>query len=640
MKNKEKKVYFKIILGYIIPTLITTIICYPLLPKLLNYPPNSINNSFQLKIVPTYYWIYYVIAVFIGIACEYLFLSQKFKIIKKLENTKKYRFSNKERTNLCKKIYNISNTASIELLLVPILILAIVLGLLKVDSLLIIKIIIVIFVIITVSISISYIYVKMQLKYFLDKLNNTSKPSKFSSLMFSTYIQFIPFTIASIMIVGLVILAQFSYKYSESLANINLNILAKEIEEKHIDNDIKLKEYIDVKMKDNIQKDKVFFYITNDNNIFFANNMECSTMFIEYFKEFSRNNGGRVYDYYGVESQGVVIYTPYSETIQAIGYRFDVIDGSVYIIFFITVTIILIFNIIILYFYSLSLKNEVNSITEKISSLNKEKNIGGIISITSNDEFGLLQHEYNNLQKTTQGYINELKEKQEVIVKQGQLVSIGELAGGVAHDINTPISAIKTGITMLNQKQDREESEKEILQRMDNCATKIINIVNSMRNQIRNLGGTTKIKFKVSDVINDIKVITYHEIYKNKSEFCVDIIDDLSVEGDPTKLGQVLTNLVVNAAQAYGDKGGKIDVTVQKAPKNSVLIKISDYAGGLDPEIKPYIFKNILTTKGTFGTGLGLYLAYSIIKGEFNGDISFESDEGMGTTFYISIPVA
>lgn len=236
--------------------------------------------------------------------------------------------------------------------------------------------------------------------------------------------------------------------------------------------------------------------------------------------------------------------------------------------------------------------------------------------------------------------IEEIEQKQDIIVKQGQLVSIGELAGGVAHDINTPISAIKTGITMLNQKQDREESEKEILQRMDNCATKIINIVNSMRNQIRNLGGTTKIKFKVSDVINDIKVITYHEIYKNKSEFCVDIIDDLSVEGDPTKLGQVLTNLVVNAAQAYGDKGGKIDVTVEKAPKNSVLIKISDYAGGLDPEIKPYIFKNILTTKGTFGTGLGLYLAYSIIKGEFNGDISFESDEGMGTTFYISIPVA
>lgn len=234
--------------------------------------------------------------------------------------------------------------------------------------------------------------------------------------------------------------------------------------------------------------------------------------------------------------------------------------------------------------------------------------------------------------------IKEIEEKQEIIVKQGQLVSIGELAGGVAHDINTPISAIKTGITMLSQNPDRNESEKEILQRMDNCATKIINIVNSMRNQIRNLGGTTKVNFKISEVINDIKVITYHEICKNKSELNITIEDDLSIEGDPTKLGQVLTNLVVNAAQAYGDIGGKIDVSLSRGPNKMALIKVRDFAGGLDPTIKPYIFKNILTTKGTFGTGLGLYLAYSVIKGEFNGEISFDSDD-MGTTFYISIPI-
>lgn len=234
--------------------------------------------------------------------------------------------------------------------------------------------------------------------------------------------------------------------------------------------------------------------------------------------------------------------------------------------------------------------------------------------------------------------IKEIQEKQDIIVKQGQLVSIGELAGGVAHDINTPISAIKTGITMLNQKEDRDEAEKEILQRMDNCATKIINIVNSMRNQIRNLGGSQKVNFKVSDVINDIKVITFHEIYKNKSELAVNIKDDMSVNGDPTKLGQVLTNLVVNAAQAYGGKGGKIELIVQKSTKNRVVIKVIDFAGGINEEIKPYVFKNILTTKGTGGTGLGLYLAYSIIKGEFNGEISFDSKVGEGTTFIISLP--
>lgn len=238
--------------------------------------------------------------------------------------------------------------------------------------------------------------------------------------------------------------------------------------------------------------------------------------------------------------------------------------------------------------------------------------------------------------------IAKIEEKQEIIVKQGQLVSIGELAGGVAHDINTPISAIQTGILMLKEMtSERTEEEKEILQRMDNCAVKIINIVNSMRNQIRNLGGTTNVKIKISDVVNDIKVITYHEVKKYNSEINVNVIDELYVQGDPTKLGQVLTNLVVNAAQAYKNtKGGKIDIVITKAPNNMAMIKVTDYAGGIPQDIAPYVFKNILSTKGNVGTGLGLYLAYSVIKGNFNGDITFETEQGEGTTFYITIPIA
>lgn len=236
--------------------------------------------------------------------------------------------------------------------------------------------------------------------------------------------------------------------------------------------------------------------------------------------------------------------------------------------------------------------------------------------------------------------IEEIKEKQDIIVKQGQLVSIGELAGGVAHDINTPISAIKTGIMMLNSSSNVTPDQKVILDRMDNCSTKIINIVNSMRNQIRNLGTDNIVKFKISDVLNDVKVITYHEVTKNKASLDIKVENDLYVKGDSTKLGQVLTNLIVNAAQAYKKENGKIEIVVTDAPNKLAMIKITDFAGGIPEDIKPYIFKNILTTKGTSGTGLGLYLAYSVIKGNFNGDITFESEQGVGTTFYITIPKA
>ena len=171
---------------------------------------------------------------------------------------------------------------------------------------------------------------------------------------------------------------------------------------------------------------------------------------------------------------------------------------------------------------------------------------------------------------------------------------------------------------------------------MDNCAEKIIKIVNSMRNQIRNLGSSEKVRFKVSDVLKDIQVITYNECQKNKCTLTLNIQDEVEIIGEPTKLSQVFTNLVVNAVQAYPEgQGGKVEVDVSNAPEGKCIIKIRDYAGGIPDSIKDNVFKNILTTKGTKGTGLGLYLAYSVIKGEFSGDITFETVQGGGTTFYI-----
>ncbi|MNI49566.1 Sporulation kinase E [compost metagenome] len=187
---------------------------------------------------------------------------------------------------------------------------------------------------------------------------------------------------------------------------------------------------------------------------------------------------------------------------------------------------------------------------------------------------------------------------------------------------------------------ERSEDELEILHRMDNCADKIINIVNSMRNQIRNLGGTTKVDFKINDVINDVKIIAYNEVAKHNCKLNINLIDELTTTGDPTKLGQVITNLIVNAVQAYGEGSGKVDVVLSRAPENKALIRITDYANGISDDIKPFIFKNILTTKGTKGTGLGLYLAYSVIKGEFGGNITFESEIGHGTTFYVTLPLS
>ena len=95
-----------------------------------------------------------------------------------------------------------------------------------------------------------------------------------------------------------------------------------------------------------------------------------------------------------------------------------------------------------------------------------------------------------------------------------------------------------------------------------------------------------------------------------------------------------LNNIINNAIEAYNKTPGIINLKIYDN-KASVFIEVEDYAGGIPEHIKEKLFKQMITTKGKDGTGLGLYICYSTIKGKFNGDLSFTSEEGKGTTFKI-----
>lgn len=233
--------------------------------------------------------------------------------------------------------------------------------------------------------------------------------------------------------------------------------------------------------------------------------------------------------------------------------------------------------------------------------------------------------------------ITQAKKDMEVMLKNESLVMLGELAGGVAHDINTPISAIKSGL-LIFKTIAKTDDEKMLVERMDSCANKIVTLTNSLRNQIRNIGSNEISDVNVTAVIKDVSVIIHNELTKHKVNLNLDIKKDLIVKGNSAKLSQVITNIVVNAIQAYEDKGGNVNVVVDKQG-DSAVISIEDFAGGIPEHIKDNIGKNILTTKGVSGTGFGLYLAYSVITGAFGGEITFDSITGKGTTFYIRIPM-
>lgn len=234
--------------------------------------------------------------------------------------------------------------------------------------------------------------------------------------------------------------------------------------------------------------------------------------------------------------------------------------------------------------------------------------------------------------------ITTQKRDMEIMTKNENLVILGELAGGVAHDINTPISAIKSGLLMFNDLV-KTDDQKMLLKNMNSCVDKITNLVNSLRNQIRNIGSDEKTKISIKSIVDDIYVILHNELNKNNIELKVDIKEDIFLIGNSTKLSQVITNIIMNAIQAYEGKQGDIKLSVYTSDKNEAIIRVEDHAGGIPESVSPYIFKNILTTKGVSGTGFGLYLAYSVIKGAFGGEILFDTKIGEGTVFYIVIPL-
>ena len=133
-----------------------------------------------------------------------------------------------------------------------------------------------------------------------------------------------------------------------------------------------------------------------------------------------------------------------------------------------------------------------------------------------------------------------------------------------------------------------------------------------------------------------------YELKKYNCRIEMDIQVDLQteIEGELNNLVQVFNNLILNAIQAYDEQGGKIDLIIT-AQNESIEFVVKDYGKGIAPEIKDRLaFKEMVTTKGAKGTGIGLYMSYLTVKGKFGGNIWFESEQGEGTVFHLTVPVS
>ena len=148
--------------------------------------------------------------------------------------------------------------------------------------------------------------------------------------------------------------------------------------------------------------------------------------------------------------------------------------------------------------------------------------------------------------------------------------------------------------------------------------------------------------FTVGELIKRGSILMKHELKHSLVELNINISvdEEFKLHGSMNSLVQVIDNLISNAIQAYGGKpDNSIDFSIDKID-NSLVITIKDYGCGMSLEVQDKLFKEMITTKGKNGTGLGLYMSYSNIKAKFNGNITFESEAGKGTTFKILLPIS
>ena len=238
--------------------------------------------------------------------------------------------------------------------------------------------------------------------------------------------------------------------------------------------------------------------------------------------------------------------------------------------------------------------------------------------------------------------ITERVELESQLSQADKLTSIGLLAAGVAHEVNTPLAVISSYTQMLAKQLQGDPQKSGLLEKITRQTFRASEIVNNLLNFSRT-SGTEFANVDINKVITDTLALLEHQFKIAKIQVQPELTPEISaIHGNPGRLQQVFLNLFLNAKDAMVG-GGRL--TIATTNGEMVSVRVSDTGSGIAPEHIQRIYDPFFTTKATpregqnRGTGLGLSVTYGIIQ-EHAGKIRVESDPGAGTTFALDFPVS
>jgi signal transduction histidine kinase len=260
------------------------------------------------------------------------------------------------------------------------------------------------------------------------------------------------------------------------------------------------------------------------------------------------------------------------------------------------------------------------------------------VDVGSRDEIGTLSVAFNQMAQELRVREQALTETQRQLLQSEKMAAFGQLGAGIAHEVKNPIAGI-LGCAQLSLRKVEEGSwlhrnlaliEKESRR----CQAIVENLLRFARQEKAVLEPTD-----LNAVAGDAAAIVKHQLELDRVRLSVERSEDLPrVRGSANQLQQVIVNLLVNAHQALGERGGTVTVRTSRDEGGTVSVSVADDGPGIPADLQAKIFEPFFTTKlGGKGTGLGLSVSYGIVK-DHGGEILLESAPGRGAKFTLRFP--
>lgn len=260
-------------------------------------------------------------------------------------------------------------------------------------------------------------------------------------------------------------------------------------------------------------------------------------------------------------------------------------------------------------------------------------------------------------EELTRAY-SELRESQERLVVSEKMAALGRITAGIAHEINSPLGGILNCLQLASSYAGEYESSigdpevtaedhaaiahdlLDAIRMAEGATRKVAQFVRTIKGQTRTGEDSIQTAFDVAQEVEGVITLLGHELRNRNVQVLTDIAPESTLVGDRGKFSLILQNLVNNAIDAYEGADGEVWVRM-RAQDSALLLEVEDRGCGIPEAIRPKIFDYLFTTKDIGkGTGLGLSIVHSIVTSNFAGEISVESEPGLGTKFTIRFPIS